>query len=146
MLKRAGSFFLLLSIISINTFSQTESEPWKPEQLLEPGKLAQMLNSGDSNEVLIVNVGPAGSIKGSVDMGAAHDKDNLGNLKELLLKTEKSKMIVIYCGCCPFKNCPNVRPAFSLLNSLRFTNPWLLDLSHNLKMDWISQGYPMKHN
>ena len=71
------------------------------------------------------------------------DKENLKKLKELLSKEKKDKEIVIYCGCCPFKNCPNIRPAFSLLNSMKFTQHKLLDLPHNLKADWINYDYPM---
>jgi hypothetical protein len=37
-----------------------------------------------------------------------------------------------------------VRPAFKLLNDLQFTNAKLLDLSHNLKADWIDKGYPVE--
>jgi len=50
---------------------------------------------------------------------------------------------VIYCGCCPFEHCPNVRPAFQLLNEMKFTNQKLLNLSTNLKTDWIDKGYPV---
>jgi hypothetical protein len=31
-------------------------------------------------------------------------------------------MVVIYCGCCPLDKCPNVRPAFTLLKTMGFTN------------------------
>ncbi|HCS20823.1 MAG TPA: hypothetical protein DIW47_09730 [Bacteroidetes bacterium] len=51
--------------------------------------------------------------------------------------------IIIYCGCCPFSDCPNIRPAFEVLNELKFTNPKLLNLPKNLKADWIDKGYPM---
>ena len=44
----------------------------------------------------------------------------------------------------PYKNCPNVRPAFTLLNEMKFTNHKLLDLPANLKVDWIDKGYPMQ--
>ena len=57
----------------------------------------------------------------------------------------KKRNIVIYCGCCPFKDCPNIRPAFSLLNSMKFTNHKLLNLPLNLKTDWINHGYPMSN-
>jgi hypothetical protein len=52
--------------------------------------------------------------------------------------------VVIYCGCCPFAKCPNVRPAFSTLLGMGFKNPRLLNLSHNLKADWIDKGYPLE--
>ena len=143
MINKMIFFLSLVSIFSASAFSQNEQEPWTSKQLLEPAKLAEMINGGN-DKPLIIDIGPAGVIKGSVEIGAAHDKAKLDKLKELLSSENKERLIVIYCGCCPYKNCPNVRPAFSLLNSLKFTNHWLLDLPHNLKVDWISQGYPMK--
>ena len=52
--------------------------------------------------------------------------------------------MIIYCGCCPFRRCPNVRPAFELLKKMKFTNAKLLNLPTSLNDDWISKGYPME--
>jgi len=80
----------------------------------------------------------------AVDIGPAKDKENLKKLKTLLSEEKKDKNIVIYCGCCPFQNCPNIRPAFELLNKMKFTNHKLLNMPHNLKADWINFNYPMQ--
>jgi hypothetical protein len=56
----------------------------------------------------------------------------------------KDANIVIYCGCCPFVKCPNIRPAFTLLNKMGFKKHKLLNLSHNVKTDWIDKGYPVR--
>ncbi|MFT3945378.1 MAG: hypothetical protein QM763_00275 [Agriterribacter sp.] len=66
-------------------------------------------------------------------------------MKKLLAKEKKYKEIIVYCGCCPYKNCPNIRPAYAILNTLGFTNFKLLDLPQNLKVDWIDRGYPMSN-
>ncbi len=129
----------------ITAFKQTQTEPWTTDQLLEPSKLAAILNGSNAVKPLIISIGPAGLIKGAIKMGAAKEKDNLDNLKEFLSKEDKNKEIVIYCGCCPFKDCPNIRPAFTLLNKMKFTNHKLLNLPHNLKIDWINYGYPMNN-
>lgn len=123
--------------------SAQNAEPWKIEQLLSPAILSAVINSPSAKHPLIIDIGPAGSIKESVKVGSTDKKENLKKLKQLLLKENKDREIVIYCGCCPYKNCPNVRPAFSLLNTMKFTNHKLLDLPHNLKVDWIDKGYPM---
>jgi hypothetical protein len=60
-----------------------------------------------------------------------------------LEKLPKDASIVVYCGCCPYRSCPNVRPAFNLLNSMGFKNHKLLDLPQNIKVDWIDHGYPV---
>jgi hypothetical protein len=105
--------------------------------------LADIINNKTASQPLIINVGPAGLIKNAVDIGPAHEKDSFDKLKTFLGKEKRDRQIVIYCGCCPFEHCPNVRPAFQLLNDMKFTNQKLLNLTHNLKADWINNGYPM---
>ena len=136
-----GAVFSFLLLLSINLFSQTE--PWTTEQLMEPQSLATLINDSLASKPLIINIGPAGSIKGSIKIGPTNDRDNLDKLKNLLSKEDKNRTVVIYCGCCPFKNCPNIRPAFLLLQKMKFTDPKLLNLSNNLKIDWINHQYPM---
>ena len=82
-------------------------------------------------------------IKGSIYIGPTKDQKNLDTFKTQLDKLPKDANIVIYCGCCPFDRCPNVRPAFELLNKMEFRNQKLLNLSHNVKADWIDKGYPV---
>lgn len=143
-MKRVNSLLLLLTIfLSITAFINQQEEPWRQDQLMEPKDLAAIINNPSAEQPLIICVGPAGLIKNAVNIGAASKKENLDSFKELLSKEKKDRAIVIYCGCCPFKNCPNIRPAFTLMNKMKFTNQKLLNLSHNLKADWIDHGYPM---
>ena len=93
---------------------------------------------------MIFNIGPVQQIKGAVAIGPASAQANLDKLKKQLTKLPKDKEIVIYCGCCPFRRCPNVRPAFELLKQMKFTNAKLLNLPTNLNDDWISKSYPME--
>jgi hypothetical protein len=120
-----------------------QTDPWTPAQLMEPADLAGKLKDIAADPPLIVCVGPSGVIKGSVETGPARDAKNLDSLQRLLKKEDRQREVIIYCGCCPFKNCPNVRPAFSLLLTMGFKQPRLLDLSHNIKVDWIDKGYPV---
>jgi len=119
-----------------------EPEPWTAKQLLSPAELASAINHPGTKKLIIFCVGPGASIRGSIDMGPAHEKENLEKLKRQLIPLPKDADIVIYCGCCPFEHCPNIRPAFSLLNEMKFSNARLLNLEHNIKTDWISKGYP----
>lgn len=144
---KKSTILLLVGLILFSAFSisliSKQTEPWKKEQLLAPNILADMIARNDSTLPLIISIGPAGPIKGSLEIGPASEDENIVKLKQLLAKQPKNRHIVIYCGCCPFKNCPNVRPAFSLLNEMQFTRHQLLDLSTNLKTDWLDKGYPI---
>ena len=138
---------LAILLITIGgSFIQKQTEPWRQDQLMEPKDLAAIINDNSKAKPVIIDIGPAGLIKGAVNIGPAHEQESFDKLKVFLSKQEKNAQIVIYCGCCPFEHCPNVRPAFKLLNDLGFTHQKLLNLPHNLKTDWINNGYPMGSN
>jgi rhodanese-related sulfurtransferase len=59
-------------------------------------------------------------------------------------KLPHDREIVIYCGCCPWDKCPNVKPAMELLKSLGFTHVKAMQLPTSFKADWIDQGYPVE--
>lgn len=138
-------FAVLLVLTSCST-AQNNEEPWSENQLMKPSELAKMLNDSSAQIPLIYNIGPSGLIKNSIDIGEGKNNQNIEKFRKELIKLPKDADIVIYCGCCPFKNCLNIRPAFNLLNELKFTNHKLLNLSQNLKVDWIDKGYPMQEN
>jgi thiosulfate/3-mercaptopyruvate sulfurtransferase len=144
-MKSNKYLMILMAVLSftITAYSQNQTEPWTAAQLMQPEKLAVILNDSTATQPLIINVGPVNSIKGAIKIGPAKEKENLNELKKLLSKEDKNKLVVIYCGCCPFKDCPNIRPAFLLLTQIKFENAKLLNLPHNLKVDWINHDYPM---
>ena len=138
---------LFVMIASFNACSQgpssTQKEPWTQAQLLAPADLAKTINNPGAPQPIIFCIGPQAVIPGSIDIGPTVDKANLEKLKAQLEKTPKDASIVIYCGCCPYSRCPNVRPAFNMLNTMQFKNHMLLDLPQNIKVDWIDKGYPV---
>jgi hypothetical protein len=134
--------FSPLGAFAQNAPSAQPADPWTPSQLMAPADLASRINKG--TQPLIICVGPGGLIRGSVETGPAHEQASLDKLQTLLAKENRDREVVIYCGCCPFVHCPNIRPAFNLLTSMHFTHAYLLDLSHNIRIDWIEHGYPVK--
>ncbi len=142
MVKIIVALLLCTTVAMAFTFKQGPPETWRKDQLMEPSALANLI--GKTDQPAIFSIGFGGGIKNSIIMGPVRDSANLQKWKEQLQKLPKDANIVIYCGCCPFEHCPNVRPAFKVLNDLQFTNAKLLDLSHNLKADWIDKGYPVE--
>ncbi|MBS1951486.1 MAG: rhodanese-like domain-containing protein [Bacteroidetes bacterium] len=136
-------FFISLIFLSLTTFGQQQKDPWSALQLMEPENLAQVMNDPKAHQPVILCVGPAATIKNSIEIGPAKELANVANLTHYLKNIAKDEIVVLYCGCCPFDRCPNVRPAFEALNKMGFKNHRLLNLAHNLKVDWIDHGYPV---
>ena len=111
---------------------------------MPPAELARKLNEPGNTNTIVLNIGPSGEIKNSIEIGPTQEAESFALLKEKLSQIPKDAEVVIYCGCCPFQHCPNIRPAFELLNEMKFTNAKLLNMPKNLGVDWISKGYPMK--
>ena len=114
--------------------------------LILPYELAQILQS-KSAKPLILNIGPRmlyqqAHITGSEFIGPAADPRGLEVLRTRVKSLPKKQDIVLYCGCCPWVNCPNVEPAYKQLKSLGFTNVKVLYIAHNIGTDWVYKGYP----
>jgi hypothetical protein len=135
------SFLLFVIVWCKNSFAQ-RPENWTSKQLTEPSALAAVLKANKDVPV-IFSVGPDAIIPNSIDIGTVKDEKKLAKFKVQISRLSKSDNILIYCGCCPFEHCPNVRPAIALLQDMQFTNYHLLDLPHNIKTDWIDKGYPV---
>jgi hypothetical protein len=119
-------------------------DPWTRAQLIEPIALNRLLSGPATARPLIFNIGIAETIKTAKNVGGAREKENLDRFRRELSGLPKTTTVVIYCGCCPFSRCPNIRPAFKLLRELNFTNAKLLNIPTSLRADWIQKGFPME--
>jgi rhodanese-related sulfurtransferase len=130
-----------LVILTCQKISAQNPVNWTDNQLIEPSELAATIKSGKEIP-LIISIGPGALIPHSKDIGMIKEEENMKKFKEQLTDLPKDTRIVVYCGCCPFEHCPNVRPAMQVLKDMKFTNYQLLNLPHNIKIDWINKGYP----
>lgn len=148
-MKKHGISLLSLFAFSLIAFAfhyidASAQEPWTAKQLLAPSELNKTLNNPKAPQPIIYSIGYQDIVKNSIDIGAGQDKENQKKLKQKLSKLPKDANIVIYCGCCPFDRCPNVRPVFKILNDMGFKNHKLLNIPQNIKVDWIDKGYAVK--
>ena len=134
-------FFISLFMFATYCGQAQQVNNWTPDQLMEPALLAK--NIKEKNVLpYIFSVGPMALIPHSIDIGPVSEEENLAHLKLALEKLPNDAEVVIYCGCCPFGRCPNIRPAIELLKEMNFKNFHLLNLSVSIKADWIDKGYP----
>ena len=113
---------------------------------ITPDEFAKQLQSGKVVP-LILNVGPRAlfdqaHIRGAEYIGATSSEEGRTKLRERVKTLPKDTAIVLYCGCCPWEHCPNIRPAFAELAQLGFTNVKALFVAHNIGADWVEKGYP----
>jgi len=125
------------------------SDPWAKAQLISPEALNKLLVQTKPAKPLIIQVGfrplyIQGHIPGSVYYGPGSRPDGLAELRKYVQAFPRNQEIVIYCGCCPFSQCPNIRPAFKALKELGFTRVKVLEIPDRLSTDWLGKGYPLE--
>jgi len=147
----------IVGVLSVSFFSaggirggeKKSSDPWSSSQTLRPAELAGELAEKNGTPPTIVYVGfrtlfAGGHISGASFHGTASSEQGLGEMKKWADGLPRSTNLVIYCGCCPFEKCPNVRPAFTALSGMGFKKLRVLILPMNLATDWAGKGYPMQ--
>jgi thiosulfate/3-mercaptopyruvate sulfurtransferase len=116
--------------------------------LVRPAELAANLKSASTPKPLLLHVGfhilyTQAHIPGSEFVGPASDEAGLQLLRNRVAKLPKDTAIVIYCGCCPWGDCPNIAAAYDALHALGFKQVKALYVADNFGADWIDKGYPV---
>lgn len=125
------------------------SFPWTPDRLVASADLAKELAGPEAQRPRVAHVGPAKLFKsarvpGAVHVGEASEADGLAAIARWLEPLPRDADVVLYCGCCPYKNCPNIRPAYAKAAAMGFTRTRVLDLPTTLKADWTDHGLPVE--
>jgi len=121
--------------------------PWGLDSVT-PAEFAKELGGapGPDKAVVVCTAPPflfrAAHIPGAVLHGPASSPDGLNSLTKWAETLPRASNVVIYCGCCPLAQCPNLAPAYRTLKGLGFTRVRVLLLQDNFKTDWIDRGYP----
>lgn len=138
----ALSCLLLVATAAAQELKLTK-QVWPDKYLMDTKKLTDILDNPRAARPNIYNIGFVGNIEGAKRLSPASKEDGLKQLQAELKDKPKNSPIIIYCGCCPFEHCPNVKPAFALVQKLGYTNAKILNLPTSIKADWIDKGYPM---
>lgn len=132
----------LIGLCLVGSQAQTIPGP----RLIQPAELVKILESS-KNKPLILQVGShmlysQAHIPGAEYIGSANSESGLQQLRKRVASLPRNKFIVLYCGCCPWSHCPNIRPADDALRALGFSNVSLLYIANNFGTDWVDKGYP----
>jgi rhodanese-related sulfurtransferase len=114
---------------------------------ITPEELLKLLQSSAKEKPLMIQVGShvlyaQAHIPASEYIGPASSELGLQQLRNRVESLPRTKSIVLYCGCCPWIHCPNVKPADDALHSMGFSNVKVLYIANNFGTDWVNKGYP----
>jgi hypothetical protein len=131
------------------TGSASSAEPWGTNTVTPADLVKELASASGADKPLVVCTGPAmlyrsGHVPGAVFQGPAATSEGLTDLTTWAETLPRAANVVIYCGCCPVNDCPNIRPAYKALKDLGFTKVRLLLLPTNFGTDWAAPGYPVE--
>ncbi len=140
-----------VGLLSLALLAQTPAnapDPWKDSDLIQPQTLGARLTGGGSKPRILFVGFPilyrGAHFSGAELAGPASKPEGLELLKKTAAKLPRDQELIIYCGCCPWDHCPNVRPAFRLLHEMGFTRLKLVTIPTNMSTDWVTKGYPVE--
>lgn len=141
-----------LKLISLALLTSTalafQASQIATSHLINPEDLVKILQSSKTDKPLLIHVGShvlytQAHIPGSEYIGPASDARALQRLRARVESLPRNKFIIIYCGCCPWSHCPNMKPADDVLHAMGFTNVKSLYIANNFGTDWVDKGYPV---
>jgi len=145
-LVKKFALILVLGLIAATAVAQPDELAPGSSQLINPEQLVNLLQSS-TGKPLVLNIGPSlifmqAHIPGAEFIGPTSDPQGMESLRRRVKSLPHNTFIVLYCGCCPWAHCPNVRPAYKELHKAGFSNVKVLYIANNFGTDWVNKGYP----
>lgn len=137
-----------LASILLTAIASAQASLIPSTRLINPDELVKVLQSSSGEKPLMIQVGShvlysQAHIPGSEYIGPASSEGGLQQLRKRVESQARGKFIVLYCGCCPWGHCPNVKPADDALHAMGFNNVKVLYIANNFGADWVDRGYPV---
>jgi len=143
-----GQLLLFLCTIASAVAFAGQASLIPASHLVNPDELVRILQSAKSERPLMIQVGShvlytQAHIPNSEYIGPASSETGLQSLRKRVDSLPRNKFIVLYCGCCPWSHCPNIKPADDALRAMGCTNVKVLYIANNFGSDWVDKGYPV---
>lgn len=139
---------LVLTMAVLAAYAPAQSTTDIPTAaLINPSEVATIIQT-KAGKPVILQVGShvlfqQAHIPGSEYVGAGSTAEGRQQLQKRVASLPKDKLIVLYCGCCPWEHCPNVKPAYKELHDRGFTNVKVMYLANDFGKDWVEKGFPV---
>ncbi len=128
---------------------QQAAAAWESAERIAPADLAKILKTAGAEKPVLLQVGfrvlyVQAHIPGSQYVGPGSKQEGIDALRKAVAPLPKTTPIVLYCGCCPWERCPNLKQPWTMLKDAGFTRVKLLDIPKNFGQDWVQKGYPVE--
>ena len=144
---------LLTAVVAVVAFAVAQA-PAKPADdvpaasQIQADELVQVMKATGAQKPVVLYVGPKAffvqaHIPGAEDIGPVAKPEGMEKLRARAASLPKDGSVVIYCGCCPWDHCPNIRPAFAELKKAGFAKVRVLYLATSFGVDWAGKGLPV---
>ena len=148
MLSKRITLLLTLALVPLTAAVAFQASQIATSHTMTIDELLKTLQSSKGDKPLLIHVGShvlyaQAHIPGSEYMGPGSDPAALQRLRTRVESLPRNKFIVIYCGCCPWTHCPNMKPADDALHAMGFSNVKSLYIPNNFGTDWAAKGYPV---
>jgi predicted GH43/DUF377 family glycosyl hydrolase len=146
---RIPLFPVAAMVLTVTASALLAEDPWTAADLIQPNELVTRLAAKEQAKPEILYVGfpvlyRAAHIPTAALAGPCSKAEGIDSLKSAVRDMPHDRELVIYCGCCPFVKCPNVRPAFRALRAMGFSRVKVLVVETNFHADWVAKGYPVE--
>lgn len=150
LLPAFGTLCLVVTIAlqsSAKVAEKSTPDPWAKSQIVMPEALAPLIAARKGKKPQVIYVGfeflyKSGHIRGAKFVGTGREAEGIDALKRWAQGIKPGERVVIYCGCCPFKDCPNIRPAYEALRQMGLTQLEVLYMKDGFGPNWLNHGYP----
>ena len=132
-----------------NAFQAARASSVPASDLIQPDAFAAALRKATVLKPLILHVGfrvlyTQAHIPGSEYIGPGNRPEGISQLRKRVESLPRTQPIVLYCGCCPWNECPNLGPAFQELRAMGFKDVKVLHIAQDFGSDWADKGYPVE--
>jgi thiosulfate/3-mercaptopyruvate sulfurtransferase len=117
--------------------------------LVQSEELNKLLQLPSGEKPLVLQIGfnvqyKQAHIPGALYAGPTSKDEGLQLLRKRLESVPRNRFIVLYCGCCPWDHCPNVKPGYDEIRKMGFTKIKVLHVASNFGTDWVDKGYSVE--
>src|SRR4029077_17601740 len=144
---------LLTAVVAAVAFASAQTPPKPADDLpaasqIQPSELVEAMKATGAQKLVVLYVAPKAffvqaHIPGAENIGPVGKLEGMEKLRARATSLPKDGAVVIYCGCCPWDHCPNIRPAIAELKKEGFSKVRVLYLATSFGVDWKDKGLPV---